>query len=129
MRACGNSESCVQTMYNPLPKEKEGFPNPHSKPLATLARQMHIHQLYPGENLDFLENQFVDWFDEKLRLKATQSSCTYAMEQTSTDVVVPLMEWCSDYFTRAGQKAYFGDALADIDATLTRTFIVFDELS
>lgn len=39
------------------------------------------------------------------------------------------MEWCSDGFTRAGQKAYFGDALARIDPTLTKTFIIFDELS
>lgn len=43
MRACGNTESCVQAMYTPLPKDKEGFPNPHEKPLATLARGMYIH--------------------------------------------------------------------------------------
>lgn len=39
------------------------------------------------------------------------------------------MEWCSDFFVRAGQRAYFGDALDAIDPTLAKTFVVFDELS
>jgi hypothetical protein len=133
MRACGNTEFCVRAMYTPLPKDKEGFPNPHGKPLATLARQMHIHQLYPGDNLDFLERQFHDWFVDHLpSVDAIQRFCPYATTTTTAEpnsVVLPLMEWCSDFFTRAGQKAYFGDALAGIDPELTRVFIVFDELS
>ncbi|KAK3303785.1 putative cytochrome p450, partial [Chaetomium strumarium] len=134
MRACGNSESCVRAMYTPLPRDKAGFPNPHGKPLATLARQMHIHQLYPGDNLDFLERQFYDWFVAHLEsVDVIRRFCPYATAEPTTSnknsVVVPLMEWCSDFFTRAGQKAYFGDALAGIDPELTSVFIVFDELS
>lgn len=129
MRACGNTELCVEAMFNPLPKDKQGFPNPHGKPLASLARQMHIHQLHPGAQLDFLENQFLDFFDEHLHPRTLGNKCPYAIESTNVDTVLPLMEWLSDLFTRAGQKAYFGDTLARIDPTLTRTFVVFDELS
>ncbi|KAE8350519.1 cytochrome P450 [Aspergillus coremiiformis] len=131
MRACGNSEFCVQAMYTPLPKDKDGFPNPHGKPLATLARHMHMNQLYPGDHLDFLEHQFMAWFDPRLTSDGLREECPYAVTATSPSngIVLPLMEWCSDYFTRAGQRAYFGPAMDAIDPTLPATFIVFDELS
>ncbi|GJN80327.1 hypothetical protein PLIIFM63780_003853 [Purpureocillium lilacinum] len=129
MRACGNTEFCVKAMYNPLPTDKDGFPNPHGKPLATLARQMHIHQLYPGDRLDFLENSFLEWFDYRMHLDRLHEACPYAIRSTNRDIVLPLMEWCSDFFTKAGQRAYFGDALSGIDPKLTKTFIIFDELS
>lgn len=135
MRACGNTDSCVKTMYRPLSKDKPGFPNPHGKPLATLARQMHIHQLYPGDNLDFLEQQFLDWVEPRLTLDALKRECPYAIQsdlptaKKNDGIVLPLMQWCSDYFTRAGQRAYFGPALDGIDPKLPQTFIVFDELS
>jgi hypothetical protein len=135
MRACGNTESCVKTMYKPLSKDKPGFPNPHGKPLATLARQMHIHQLYPGDNLDFLEKQFLDWVEPRLTMDALKRECPYAIQsdlpaaKKDDGIVLPLMQWCSDYFTRAGQRAYFGPALDGIDPKLPQTFITFDELS
>jgi len=136
MRAIGNTEFCVEAMYTPMPKVKEGFPNPHGKPLATLAREMHIAQLYPGDNLDHLEQQFRDFFLQHLPLEslgkleyASPSAVPVSSEKNNGSVVLPLMEWCSDYFTRAGQNAYFGPVLGQIDPGLTKTFIVFDELS
>jgi hypothetical protein len=122
-------------MYKPLSKDKPGFPNPHGKPLATLARQMHIHQLYPGDNLDFLEKQFLDWVEPRLTMDALKRECPYAVQsdlpaaKKDDGIVLPLMQWCSDYFTRAGQRAYFGPALDGIDPKLPQTFITFDELS
>lgn len=129
MRACGNTESCVQAMYAPLPTDKGGFANPHGKPLATLARQMHIHQLYPGDGLNFLENSFLEWFDVRMNMEKLRGVCPYAIRSTDVDIVLPLMEWCSDFFTGAGQRAYFGYELGEIDATLTKAFVIFDELS
>ncbi|KAL4943638.1 hypothetical protein BDV06DRAFT_221090 [Aspergillus oleicola] len=133
MRGCGCSESCVQAMYNDLPKEKEGFPNPHGKPLGTLARQMHINQLYPGDNLDFLEKQFLDWIEPRMtmdRLRERPYATSYAGSPDSKDeVVLPLLQWCSDFFARAGQRAYFGPELEKLDDGLPQTFIAFDELS
>ncbi|KAL7788825.1 cytochrome P450 [Trichoderma afarasin] len=129
MRAWGNTESCIQAMYTPLPKDKGGFANPQGKPLATLARQIHIQQLFPGEGLDFLENSFLEWFDVHMNIGKLHTVCPYALKSTDVDIVLPLMEWCSDFFTRAGQRAYFGDELDQIDATLAKEFVIYDELS
>ncbi|KAL4786384.1 cytochrome P450 oxidoreductase [Aspergillus varians] len=133
MRGCGCSEPCVQAMYADLPKEKAGFPNPHGKPLGTLARQMHINQLYPGDNLDFLEKQFLHWIEPRMNMDGLRE-CPYATAHAENNdgkdhVVLPLLQWCSDFFARAGQRAYFGPELEKLDDSLPRTFIAFDELS
>ena len=129
MHILGNSKDSVQKMFSPLPKDKKGFPNPHGKPLGILFRQMHIHQLFPGENLTFLETRFYEFFDKHLHLKQLQQTCPYASSQSPESIVLPLTQWCSDYFVKGGQSAYFGHKLAEIDPTLTDAFIVFDELS
>ncbi|KAI1159807.1 putative cytochrome P450 oxidoreductase [Nemania serpens] len=129
MRILGNSEPSVKAMFTPLPKDKKGFPNPHGKPLGILFREMHIHQLYPGENLTSLETRFQEFFDVHLNLDKMAETCSYAIRKTSQSIVLPLTQWCSDYFVRGGQSAYFGPKLAEIDPSLTDAFIVFDELS
>lgn len=128
MRILGNSEISVQEMFKPLPKDKNGFPNPHGKPLGILFRDMHIQQLFPGANLTFLENRFRAFFIDNLNLDKL-GQMPYAIQEKSNAVVVPLVQWCSDYFTKAGQDAYFGPKLAEIDPELTDHFVVFDELS
>ncbi|KJZ69547.1 hypothetical protein HIM_11060 [Hirsutella minnesotensis 3608] len=112
MRILGNSQAGVKAMFTPLAKDKEGFPNPHEKPLGLLFRQMHIHQLFPGENLDFLETRFYKFFKNHLELARISDTCPYAVSKSSEDVVLPLTQWCSDFFVRGGQGAYFGPKLA-----------------
>ncbi|KAI0965157.1 cytochrome P450, partial [Xylaria arbuscula] len=129
MRILGNSEPSVKAMFTPLSKDKEGFPNPHGKPLGILFRDMHIHQLYPGKNLTFLETRFHEYFDMYLHFDKLVETCHYAISKTSDSIVLPLTQWCSDYFVKGGQNAYFGPELAKIDPTLTDAFIIFDELS
>jgi hypothetical protein len=129
MRILGNSEASVKAMYTPLPKDKEGFPNPHGKPLGILFREMHVHQLNPGKNLDFLEERFYANFCQYLAPESMKRDLSYVSDKTSNSIVVPLTQWCSDFFVRAGQDAYFGPKLAEIDSGLTDSFLVFDELS
>ncbi|KAK8127348.1 cytochrome p450 [Apiospora sp. TS-2023a] len=131
MRILGNSDGAVKAMFTPLPKDKEGFPNPQGQPLGILFRRMHIHQLFPGENLTFLEHRFYDFFDRHLTLeKLTETCSSYAAPNTTPgSITLPLTQWCSDYFIKGGQAAYFGARLAEIDPTLTDAFLVFDELS
>ncbi|KAI0118649.1 cytochrome P450 [Nemania sp. FL0031] len=129
MRILGNSEQSVQAMFTPLSKEKKGFPNPHGKPLGILFREMHIHQLFPGENLDFLDKRFHDFFDKHLRLDKLKQQCTYAISKAAGSIDLPLTQWCSDFLVKGGQDAYFGPRLTDIDRGLTDAFIIFDELS
>lgn len=128
MKILGNSEPCIKTMFTRLPKDKPGFPNPHGKSMGILFREMHIHQLFPGDNLTFLEKSFRDFFDRHLGREEILQ-LPYASSDTPESIVVPLVQWCSDYFVKASQEAYFGPKLAEIDPHLTDHFIVFDELS
>lgn len=127
----GVSESGIRAIYTDLPVDKAGFPNPQGKSLGgTLVRQMHIHQLYPGENLDQLYVHFHNYFHEHLTLPKLRESCApYMVSQDNISIDVPLMRWCSEYFVRAGGIAYFGDKLSSIDPKLASTFIAFDDLS
>ncbi|KAL8992989.1 MAG: hypothetical protein Q9169_006679 [Polycauliona sp. 2 TL-2023] len=128
MRNLGSSARSVQAMFSPMPADKDGFPNPHGKPLGRLARELHITQLYPGENLTRLDDSFIKSFEAQLYLtKTTQLS--YATRDDMGGVTVPLLKWSSDIFTRAGQAAYFGDLLGILDPDLTWTFLEFDDLS
>lgn len=128
MKILGNSEPCIQTMFTRLPKDKPGFPNPHGKSMGILFREMHIHQLFPGDNLTFLETSFRRFFDSHLHHDALLP-LQYATPDTPRSIVVPLVKWCSDFFVKASQEAYFGPKLAELDPDLTDHFIVFDELS
>jgi hypothetical protein len=128
MRILGNTEPCIKTMFTPLPKDKEGFPNAHGKSMGMLFREMHIHQLFPGANLTFLEDSFSAFFDANLTTEKL-ARMSYASQDPSGAISVPLVRWCSDYFAKAGQEAYFGPKLAEIDPSLTDDFLVFDELS
>ena len=129
IKTAGSSPFCVEAMYTPLPANKAGFPNPNAKPLATLARDMHIQQLYPGKHLDILGQRFDKFFDRHLHVDNILAKCAYAQARKDNSVVLPLMTWCSDVFTRAGQEAYFGPLLEKIDAEMTWKFLDFDELS
>ena len=44
-------------------------------------------------------------------------------------IILPLMEWSSEFFARGGQRAYFGPQLEELDPDLPKTFVHFDELS
>ncbi|KAK0616095.1 putative cytochrome p450 [Bombardia bombarda] len=127
----GVSEAGIKAAYMDLPKDKPGFPNPLGQSLGgTLVRQMHIHQLYPGDNLDQLEQRFLDYFNHNVHLSAMRTACApYATAQTDTFIDIPMMRWCSEYFVRAGGLAYFGPMLSAIDPQLAPTFIAFDDLS
>ena len=129
LKTAGNSRSCIEAMYRPLPADKPGFPNPNSKPLATLARDMHLQQLYPGKYLDTLGQDFDKWFDGHLEVNNFVRNCPYANVAEDKSITMPLMAWCSDVFTRAGQEAYFGPLLGKIDPAMTSKFLEFDELS
>jgi len=129
LKILGASEPAIQVTHEPLPRDKEGFPNPKGLSLTDLARQMHTRQLMPGEKLAPFELQFYDWFDERLRIKHLPEASPQATPSYDGYVAFPLMDWCSDLFTQIAQKIYFGPQLSEIDPGLVRNFIEFDELS
>ena len=128
MRSSGSSESVIQKMYETPDPEQAIFPNPQNKPLAKLARELHIHQLFPGEHLNALCAAFVKHFNQTLTLK-TMSRHRYTRSSTNYEVVVPLYTWVSDVFVVAGQEAYFGPVLGRVEPELTWFFREFDDLT
>ena len=130
MRSTGSSERMVELMYQTMNKEKQGFANPTGKPLAHLAINMHRHQLFPGGNLDYLGDQFAQYFDKHLNVESIVKNRRYAVSMPdSKDVVLSLSTWTSDFVVCAGQQAYFGETLAKIDRDFTWKFIEYDELA
>ena len=128
MGRLGSSPQSIKAMFAPLGPDKEGFPNPKGRPLGRLARDLHVQQLYPGEDLAMLCRKFTESFQDQLDIDKIAASAPYA-QVDDKGVVVPLMTWASDMFARGGQLAYFGEKLGEIDPELTWTFIDFDELS
>jgi hypothetical protein len=131
MRYLGlGGETLDAVFHTPLPKDKMGFPNPQGTALGYFVRDMHHHQLFPGENLDLLEKVMVDWFDRHLHLDKMQALCApYSVSTDKESIEVPLAKWCAELFTRAGEVAYFGDTLHQLEPDMATTFLEYDDLS
>ena len=104
-----------------------GFPNPHQKPLGTLSRDLHIHQLFPGENLTELMSRFITHFQSDLELSNLRNFSS-DVQDSGNVVVMPLMSWVLRTFTSAGQQAYFDKQLDVIHPNMVEDFLEFDEL-
>ncbi|KAI0015223.1 putative cytochrome p450 [Xylariomycetidae sp. FL0641] len=128
-RSNGYSKEGLEATYARLPKDKPGFPNPRGVSFGSFVNQMHMHQLYPGENLSLLEDNFRVYFNQNLSLSLLQRACSrYATITADGSVELPLERWCSEISIRAGEFAYFGDALSRVNPNLANDFLVFDEL-
>lgn len=128
MRTSGSSEFVIKKMYETPDPAKAIFPNPRMKPLAKMAKDLHVHQLYSGKPLDVLREEFYRFFDNSMKLKH-MSTFSYAINFTPTEVVLPLYIWTSDVIISAGQDAYFGPLLAEVAPHLTWDFLEFDDLT
>ena len=128
MRACGCSKFAVQAMYEDPDPVKTIRPNPQSKPLIFLARDMHNQQLFPGYHLSLLHEKFIKYFDKALRLESL-AQYSHASHSLQGEIIVSLGDLTSDIMINAGQDAYFGASLDKIDTRLAETFRVFDDLT
>ncbi|KAK8043460.1 cytochrome p450, partial [Apiospora rasikravindrae] len=129
MRYNGMSDAGIRKTYSPLSKDKAGFPNPHGESLGSFVRQMNIHQLYPGKNLDTLDSRFLTLLDQHLRPRVMQqASAKYAISVTDDTLQVPLMRWCSELMVQVSGIAYFGERLAEIGPHIPEAFLAFDNL-
>ncbi|KAI0381915.1 putative cytochrome p450 [Hypomontagnella monticulosa] len=125
----GYSRKGLDATYAKLPRDKSGFPNPQGVSFGSFVQQMHMHQLYPGKNLQVLEDNFRNWFDRNLSLLELKKMCSqYATIGNDGSIEMLLGRWCSDISIRSGEDAYFGDMLSRINPTLADDFIAFDDL-
>ncbi|KAI1087032.1 putative cytochrome p450 [Rostrohypoxylon terebratum] len=129
MRSNGMSDAGVRVTYKPLSKNKSGFPNPHGESLGNFVRQMNIHQLYPGKNLDALDARFLCLLNQHLQFTRMQSTYTAnATSNTEKVIQVSFMKWCSEIMVRVSGMAYFGEKLAETGPNIAETFLEFDGL-
>lgn len=125
VRTVGLNETSIHAFFlQKLPRDKAGFPNPSGDALGTITRQMHVHQLHPGEYQRILESRFLNSFNRDLRLERING-----LQHSNKTIEVSLYRWCANFFTRAGEYAYFGPVLARIDPDFADVFYAFDELS
>lgn len=129
MRTTGCLEAVAAKMYAPQDPTRSRFPNPKGKPLAVLARELHVHQLYPGKDLAYIGARFNAYFDRYLSLESIKTEHSYAAPNPDGSVSVPPMTWVSDFLIRGGRRAYFGDFLENIDPDISWAFLEFDDLS
>jgi cytochrome P450 len=131
-RQLGTSASSVDKFFAPLSKEKQGFPNPHGKPLVNLARDILIQQLQPVNGTGFaaIERHQLAEIERRMQPEVLRQDA-YLPQQPHDDagIEIELWTWLSDLFVRSAQDAFFGNELGRIDPTLTDTFLTFDGLS
>lgn len=126
VKSTGVSDEGMQACYfKKLPEHGVDFPNPSEDPIGVLVRHMHVHQLHPGDNQKNVEKRFLHSFDRDLQIDRIRNSTVISNDA----VEISLYKWCGDFFTRAGEYAYFGDTLAGIDDKFSDMFYIFDELS
>ncbi|KAI8943914.1 cytochrome P450 [Xylaria longipes] len=89
-----------------------------------------LESLFPGQNPDVLEQVMTNWFDRQLHLTVLQKLCaSHSPSTTEHFIEVPLVKWCSELFTHAGEEAYFGDTLQQIEPDMATVFLRYDDLS
>jgi hypothetical protein len=128
MRTLGCSDGVIKSMYTPLTETKSGFPNPNKKSLALLSRDIHIQQLFPGGNLTILGEQLCTFFSKHLVRDVIAKERSYTT-LTGDFVVIPLMKFCSDLTTSAGQESFFGAKIGEEEPNLVFDFLAFDDIS
>lgn len=126
MRTVGCSEDAVREWYAAPDREKSVYPNPNQKPLSKLARDMNMQQLFPGPALDKLTSDFISYFERAFSWDR-MLSCSYSRSSARNEMIVSLADWTTDVLTNAGQTAFFGAHLANIDPMMAFKFRDFDD--
>ena len=128
MRTSGCSEFAVRRVYEDPDPEKAIHPNPQSKCLMKLLRDIHKHQLFPGQHFNLLRGKFISYFDRSLSFESLERG-SLPSQSVKGEVTLSLSDWMSDIMINAGQEAYFGKYLGELDAHLAQTFRTFDDLT
>ena len=120
-------EAAIRRLYRTSSSsgEKPESPNSSGKDVVNISHEMivvemrgkqtHGHALKAKRQLDHMMD--------------IESICSrFSTIQDGSSTVVSLYDLCNIMVTAAGQAAYFGNALSDIDPSLPEAFVVFDRL-
>ena len=93
------------------------------------AHQFQVRQTQ-GHELRRLGGDIAEFFREKLESVTIKSPLNASVpKRNAANPILSLKAWTTELFISAGQRAYFGDALATIDPGLPQALIELDDLS
>ena len=129
IRTCGSSKQVVERLYQNQ--------SPPDKPKYSLGTAIHSLQVQQSSGIKLEELSLVllrslekSLLVEDVTLYDRYGSTTSVTDCATADLTsLSLKKWCSEIVISAGQRAYFGDQLSEIDPHLTETFIEFDSRS
>ena len=98
--------------------------------ISQIAHDLQVRQTQ-GQDLKLLGEYICEIFQRSLLLENLRAKSRNSSDVESIDCgyVMSLQKWTAEIFIKAGQKAYFGEALSNIDPMLPQTLIEFDSLS
>ena len=126
MKSFGSSSSAIEKLFGAPCPESVGY---HScKNLAQLAHDFQVYQTQ-GENMMILCAQIKKSFERNLLLNDDFCASPYWLKCIEGDVDISLKKFTAKMFIDAGQLAYFGRSLFDLDPSLPLTLMKLDDLS
>ena len=110
--------------YLSTPKATRSKTNPLRKPLAHLGEDLYRHQLLPGKGLEPLQETLLGRIHDMMTL---ETICGKRALADGNVKIVSLLDWCRVVLMDSATKAFFGDALLQIDPDLFQSFFDFDD--
>jgi hypothetical protein len=101
----------------------------HPKSVSQLAHDYQVEQT-SGDQLQKLCQHIAAFFQENIFLEGLNSHLSPGFFLASgEETLISLKKWTAEVFIQAGQDAYFGKRLLDIDPGLPQVLMRMDELS
>lgn len=104
-----------------------GQPNPLHKSLAQLSESFHKQQLRPGKKLDTLQDTFLGNVYRSISWKTMSDKVV--ISSTADRKTISLLQWTREVLLDGATRAFFGDALLELEPDLFETFYHFDDNS
>jgi hypothetical protein len=125
----GCSQSAIKSLYGISESSNQYARELKSTSPAKITRQLHHHQLFPGNLINDIGADFIQYFEKTMTVDYLKAQEGYATPLDDDTVTVSLFALNSDIFTNAAQEAYFGSRLRTIEPNMAWTMLEFDDLA
>ena len=96
--------------------------------ISQIAHDLQVRQTQ-GKDLRMLGQYIDEIFQQCLCLEFMRKTPSLIVKESDLSCTVSLQKWTAEIFIKAGQQAYFGEALSNINSNLPQALIEFDDLS
>ena len=130
MAEFGSSNSAINKIFRLPICFTEGKFSHEGKNTSQLAHDFQLRQTH-GQDLKLLGKLVEKLFRKSLRPDQLDRFCVknLAFGKHMPESIISLKTWTAEVFINAGQTAYFGCRLQEVDPTLSQALIRLDELS